>query len=66
MSQNNHHTEVWMPVSFTEHRGGSSEEVKFNKVLILQISPGLARLGEAMCSFLSSSHSQVNRIRMFP
>ena len=146
MSQNNHLTEVWMPVSFTEHRRGSSEEVKFQfssvqslsrvqlfaipwiaalqaslsitnsrsslrltsiesvmpssclipcrpllllppippsirvfsnestlcmrwpkywKALILQISPGLARLGEGMYSFLSSSHLQVNRIRMF-
>ena len=38
---------------------------KYWKALILQISPGLARLGERMYSFLSSSHSQVNRIRMF-
>ena len=46
MSQNNHLVVVWMPGSFTEHRDGGS---KVKRPLTLQISPGMASLGDGMC-----------------
>ena len=45
MSQNNHLARVWMPVSFLGQRGGGVEEVK---IIILQISPGMASLKKGM------------------
>ena len=36
-----------MPGSFIEHTETGDEEVKFKKPLVLQISPGMASLGES-------------------
>ena len=63
MSQNNHLTEVWMPVSFTEHRGGSSEKVKQKKSINLaNISwTGQAWGGDVFISFFQPFTGEQNQ-----
>ena len=56
ISQNNHLIGVWMPGSFTEHRGEeANEEVKSKGQLSCTIR------GQFFCS-----HSQVVRVRLSP
>ena len=48
MSQNNHLLGIWLPDSLVEKNGGGAKK-ESKKVIILQISPGLANLREGMC-----------------
>ena len=48
MSQNNHLLGIWLPDSLVEKNGGEAKK-ESKKVIILQISPGLANLREGMC-----------------
>ena len=51
-----------MPGDFIEQRSGEVRK-KSKRPLILPISPGIASLGEEMCSFLPSrSHPQMDSV----
>ena len=50
MSQNNHHIRVWMP-GFFYNKVGEGEEVKWKRLLILQISLGMVSLRRGCVNF---------------
>ena len=60
-SRRNHLVRVWMPVSFIQHRAGRWGN-KVKRLLIWQISPGMASLRRRCVTFsLPVSHPQVDR-----